>query len=78
MDTKVRQRVWEIAQAMIIINKQGAGPKQWDLLIHHYVTRIIELESKRPLWKWYIADMTNLGGQKLNAALNMFAEVDLL
>ena len=74
---KVRERVWEIAQSLSIINKQGAGPKKWDLLINRCVTRIGELESKRPLWKWSMADKTNLDGQKLKAALNEFAEVGL-
>jgi hypothetical protein len=77
MDNKVRERVWEIAQSMSIINKQGAGPEQWDLLIDRCVTRISELESKRPLWKRYMADKTNLDGQKLKAALDEFAEVGL-
>jgi hypothetical protein len=77
MDNKVRERVWEIAQSMSIINKQGAGPEQWDLLIDRCVTRISELESKRPLWKRYMADKTNLDGQKLMAALDEFAEVGL-
>jgi len=48
IDKKVRERVCEIAQYMSIINKQGTGPKQWDLLIDHCVTQISELESKRP------------------------------
>jgi hypothetical protein len=77
MDNKVRVHVWEIAQSMSIINKQGAGPKQWDLLIDHCVTRISELESKRPLWERYMATKTNLDGQKLKAALGEFAEVGL-
>jgi len=77
IDNEVRERIWEIAQSMIIINKQGAGPEQWDLLIDHCITRISELESKRPLWKQYMADKTNLDGQKLKAALDEFAEVGL-
>jgi len=28
MDNKMRERVWEIALSMSIINKQGAGPEQ--------------------------------------------------
>ena len=28
IDNKVRERVWEIAQSMSIINKQGASPEQ--------------------------------------------------
>ena len=77
MNNKVRERIWEIAQSISIINKQGAGPEQWDLLIDGCVTRISELESKRPLWKRYLADKTNLDGQKLKAALDEFAEVGL-
>jgi len=63
---------------MSIINKQGTGPEQWDRIIDHCVTRISELESKRLLWKWYMADKTNLDGQKLKAALDEFAGVALL
>jgi len=77
MDNKVRERVWEIAQSMSIINKQGASPEQWDLLIDRCVTRISELESKRPLLKRYMADKTNLNGQRLKSALDEFAEVGL-
>jgi len=77
MDNKVRECVWEIAQSMSIINKQGTSPEQWDLLIDRCVTGISELESKRPLWKRYMADKTNLDGQKLKAALDEFAEVGL-
>jgi len=77
MDNKVRERIWEIARSMSIIHKQGASPEQWDLLIYRCVTRISELESKRPLWKWYMADKTNLDGQKFKAALDEFAEVGL-
>jgi len=77
IDNKVRERVWEIAQSMNIINKQGAGPEQWDLLIDRCVTQITEPESKRPLWKQYMADKTNLDGQKLKAGLDEFTEVGL-
>ena len=77
IDNKVRERDWEIAKSMSIINKQGAGPKQRDLLIDHCVTRINDLPSNRPLWKWYLANKTNLDGQKLKAALDEFAEVGL-
>jgi len=62
---------------MSIINKQDAGPEQWDLLIDHRVTGISDLQSKRLLWKWYMADKTNLYGQKLKARLERFAEVGL-
>jgi len=77
IDNKVRERVGEISQSMSIINQQGAGLEQWDLLIDHCVTRISELESKRPLWKRYMADKTNLDSRKLKAALDGFAEVGL-
>ena len=77
IDNNVRERDWEIAQSMSIINKQGAGPEQWDLLIDCCITQISELESKRPLWKQYMADKTNFDGQKLKAALDEFVEVDL-
>ena len=77
MDNKVRERVWEIAQSMSIINKQGAGPNHRDILINRWITRISELESKRPLWKRYKADMTNLDCQKLKPAVDDFAEVGL-
>jgi hypothetical protein len=73
----VRERVWEIAQSMSIINKQGAGPERWDLLIDHCVTEISELESKWPLWERYMAGKPNLDGQKLKAALDECAEVGL-
>jgi hypothetical protein len=39
-DNQVRERVWDIAQFMSMIKKQGAGPEQWDLLIDCCVTRI--------------------------------------
>jgi len=77
IDDKVRERVREIAQSMSIISKQGAGPEQWDLLIDRCIAQISDLQSKRPHWKWYMADMTNLDGQKLKAALDEFAEVGL-
>ena len=77
IDNKARERVWEIAQSMSIINKQGAGPEQWDLLIDRCVTRISDLASKRPLWKWNIADKTNLDVQKLKEALEELADVGL-
>jgi hypothetical protein len=78
LENKVRERILEIAQCMIIINKQGAGPKQWNLLIHRCVPRITDLELKRQLWKWYLADKTKLDGQKLKAALDECGEVALL
>jgi hypothetical protein len=62
MDNKVMERFWEITQSISIINKQGAGHEHWDLQIDRCVTRIRELESKRPLWKRYMADKSNLDG----------------
>jgi hypothetical protein len=60
---------------MSIINKQGGGPEQWNLLIDGCITWISDLESDRLLWKWYIADKTNLESQRLQGALDEFAEV---
>jgi len=77
IDDIARECMWENAQSMSILNKQGAGPEQWDLLIDCCITRISGLQSKRPLWKRYMADKTNLDGQKLKAALDKFAEVGL-
>jgi hypothetical protein len=62
MDNKVRERIWVIAQSRGIINQQGSGTEEWDLLIVHCVTRMHELESKRPLWNRYMADKNNLDG----------------
>jgi len=62
---------------MSMVNKQGAGPDQWDLLIDCCVTRISDLESKRPLWKWYMADKTNLDGRKPKEAQDKFTDVGL-
>jgi hypothetical protein len=77
MDNKVRERISEIAQSMSIINKQGAGPEQWDPLIDHCVTCISELESKRSVLKQYMADKTNLDGQKHKPALDELAGLGL-
>jgi hypothetical protein len=77
IDNKVRERIWEIAQSIRIINQQGAGLEQWDLLINRCVTRLSEQESKRLLWKWYIAIKTNLDGHTLKAARHEFADVVL-
>ena len=62
---------------MSIINKQGAGPERWDLLIDRCITQISALESKRPVWKQYMADKTNHDGRKLKVALDEFVEVGL-
>jgi len=77
IDIKVRERIWEIAQSMSIINKQGAGPKQWHLLFDRSVTRISDLASKWPHRKWYMADKTNLNGQKFKPTLDEFMEIGL-
>ena len=74
---KVRERVWEIAQSMSIINIQGTGPDHVNLLLDCCVTRISDLESKWLHWKGYIADHTNLDGQKLKAPRDESAEVCL-
>jgi len=62
IDNKVRERIWEIAQSMSIINKQMAGPEQWDLEIDRWVTQISNLASKSPLWICSMADNTNFDG----------------
>jgi hypothetical protein len=41
------------------------------------VANTSELQSKTPRSKWYIADKTNLDGEKLEAALDEFGEVRL-
>jgi len=41
IDNKASERVWEITQFMRIINKQGAGPKEWDLVIDCCVTQSV-------------------------------------
>jgi len=75
IDNKVRERVWEIAQYMSISNMQGAGPEQWDLLIHWCVTQTGDLASNRPLWKRYLADKTNLDVHILKKGLDKFVQV---
>jgi len=77
IDNKMRERMWEIAQSMSIINKQGTDSKQWDFLIDHYVSQISNLACNRQRWKWHMADKTNLDGRKLKAALDVFAEAGL-
>jgi len=74
---KVRECVWEIAQSMSSINKEGAGPELWDVLIDRWVTGICDLDSKRPLCTRYMADKTNLAGQIIKAAPDELAEVGL-
>jgi len=77
IDNTVKEHVWDIGQSMSIINKQGGGTEQWDLLIDRCVTRISELESKRPLWIRYMPDTTNINGQKPKASRDEVAEVAL-
>ena len=77
IDNEVRERIWDIAQSMSSINKQGAGPEQWDLLIDHCVTQISDLASQWPHWKWYMVAKTILDHQKINTALDEFADVGL-
>jgi hypothetical protein len=77
MDNKVRERVWEIAKAMSIINKQGGSSMQRDLKMDHCVTPISNLEPEMPLWKCYIAGRTNLDRSKPKPAPDKYLEVDL-
>jgi len=77
IDNKVREHIWEITQSMSLFNKQGTGHNQWDLLIDRYVSQISDLVSKWPLWKWYMADRTNLNGQELKAGLDVVVEFGL-
>jgi len=74
---KVTVPVWEIAQSMGISNRQGAGPKQWELLIDRCITRISDLASKWLLWKCYMAEKTIINCRKLKAAHDKFVEVGL-
>ena len=77
IDNKVRKRVWEIAQSMIIMNKQGTSAEHWNHLIDYCVTQISDLVCKRPLSQRYMADKTSLNGQNLMAAMDQFVEVGL-
>jgi hypothetical protein len=45
IETIVRERICEIAQAMSIINEDGAGPEHCDLLIDCCITRVSDLVS---------------------------------
>jgi hypothetical protein len=38
IDNKVREHIWLIEHCMSIINKQGGGPEQWNLLIDGCIT----------------------------------------
>ena len=76
-DNEVRERFREIALSMSISHKQGANRKQWVLLINRCVTRISDLASTRPLGKRYLAEITNLDGEKPKAAQDKFADVGL-
>jgi hypothetical protein len=77
IDIKVRELVWEMAQSISIVNKHGAGPEEWDLLIDRCVTPISNPESIRLLRKQFMAPKTNRDIQKLLAALDKFADVYL-
>jgi hypothetical protein len=77
IDNKLRECVWESAQSISRFNKQHAGHKQRDLLIDLCITQFRGVKSKRLLRKRYMADKTNLDGQKLKAALDEFVEVGL-
>jgi hypothetical protein len=77
IDNTVRKPVCEIAQSTSIINLQGSGPEQLNLLVDHCITGISNLESKWALWKHYIADKNKVDGQILKAALGEFTEVGL-
>jgi len=74
IDNKVRERICEIAQSISIMDKDGAGPEQWDRLIECCISQFSDLVSKSPLGQQYMADKTNLDGQKLKAALDKFVE----
>jgi len=76
-DNNVRECVWEVAQSMSISNKLGVSPEQLELLINRCGTRIGDLASTRPLWKWSMTDRTVLEGRQLEAAHDVFAEDDL-
>jgi len=77
IDDILREHFWEITQSISIINKQGTGPEQCNLLFNHCVTRLNGLASKRPLGQWFMPGMTNLDGEKLMEALGKFWEVGL-
>jgi len=76
-DNTVRQQIWEIAQSTSISNKLGAGPKQWDLLLHHCAARLSDLACDRPLCIQYTIEKTILNGRKLQKLFDEFAEVGL-
>jgi hypothetical protein len=38
IDNEVRERIWEIAPSMSIINKQGTSPEHCDVLIDPCIT----------------------------------------
>jgi len=50
IDNQVRERIWEIAQSMGIMDKQGAISEQWDIIIDGCVTRIGDLASTGHFW----------------------------
>jgi len=62
---------------MSITAKLDTGPKQDNHLIDCCISQIGDLESKSPLWNWYMADKTNLDGQGLKRVVDKFSEVGL-
>ena len=77
IDNIVWECILEITESMSIINKQEASLEQWDLLQNYCVTRIGDLASTRSHWLCYMAEKTNLNGQKLQAPPEEFADVAL-
>lgn len=71
----VRERIFDITQSMSIINKQGPGSAEWDLLINHFITQICNLATVLPLWILYMPPETDLDGQKLRPLLDEFTAV---
>jgi len=50
IDTDVRECVWEIAQPMSVVKKQGPGPVKFDPLIDCCIAQISVPASNRLLW----------------------------
>jgi len=55
-----RERIQVIAEAMSIMNNVGSAYMHWDVVMDCFFTWISDLLSKRLLWKWYMANQTNL------------------
>jgi hypothetical protein len=62
---------------MRISNRQGAGSERLDLVINRGITWNQWSGVERLLRKWYLADRTNLDGQKLKAPRDEFEKVGL-